>query len=101
MAKKQDKDLLDRLRADGVRKKVAGSVADAVGQGRRASSGTTKAAQSALASLASTVEEAQDRLKGGPAKRKAAAKKAANTRKRKAQKRSAAAKRGAKTRAKR
>ena len=41
-----------------------------------------------------------DRATGGPAKRKAAAKKAANTRKRNAAKRSASAKKGAKTRAK-
>jgi hypothetical protein len=41
-----------------------------------------------------------DRAKGGPAKREAAAKKAAATRKRNAAKRSAAAKKGARTRAK-
>lgn len=100
MAKRKDKDLLDRLHAGGVRKKVASTVAEAAGQGRKASSKTTKTAQGALSSLASTVEEAQDRLRGGPAKRKASAKKAAATRKRKAKARSAAAKRGAKTRAK-
>lgn len=43
--------------------------------------------------------EIQDRLSGGPAKRKAAAKKAARTRKQKAKKRSATAKKAAKTRA--
>ena len=42
----------------------------------------------------------EDRAKGGPAKREAAAKKAAATRKRKAAQRSAAAKKAARTRAK-
>jgi hypothetical protein len=52
------------------------------------------------ADLRSMASDLEDRATGGPAKRKAAAKKAANTRKRNAAKRSAAAKKGAKTRAK-
>jgi hypothetical protein len=46
------------------------------------------------------VSELEDRAKGGPAKRQATAKKAANTRKRNAAKRSQAAKKAARTRAK-
>ena len=56
--------------------------------------------ENTLTDLKKLVSEAEDRLSGGPAKRKAAAKKAANTRKRNAQRRSAAAKKGARTRAK-
>lgn len=47
----------------------------------------------------SAVSEIEDRMSGGSAKRRAAAKKAARTRKQKAAKRSAAAKKGARTRA--
>jgi len=50
--------------------------------------------------LRSLASELEDRAKGGPGKRKAAAKKAAQTRKRKQTKRSQAAKKAAKTRAK-
>jgi hypothetical protein len=53
-----------------------------------------------LDDLKRVVSEVEDRLSGGPAKRKAAAKKAANTRKRNARQRSEAAKKGARTRAK-
>jgi hypothetical protein len=84
-------DLVDRLRANGVRKKVAQTVA----------AGTPKAVQGVAKDLRKVAEELEDRAKGGPAKRKAAAKKAAATRKRKAQKRSQAAKKAARTRASR
>ncbi len=97
MAKK-DQDLFDKLRSSGLRKNVARTLSDAAGKatGRRP---PPKQAQRALAELRALVGDVEDRISGGPAKRKAAAKKAAATRKRKAAKRSAAAKKGARTRA--
>lgn len=91
---KREKKLSKSLRARGVRKKLAGQVA-------RATSGAAnpKVARRAITDLASVVAEIQDRLQHGPQKRSAAAKKAAQTRKRKARQRSEAAKRSARTRA--
>jgi hypothetical protein len=90
----RDKDLFKSLRARGVRKKVADRVA-------RAANGAAKpkVARRAMSDLATVVAEIEDRLQRGPERRRAAAKKAARTRKRKARRRSAAAKRGARTRA--
>src|SRR5207253_2167153 len=59
-----------------------------------------KAARSAIADLQGAAAEIQDRLRGGPQKRSAAAKKAARTRQHEARKRSAAAKKAARSRAK-
>ena len=56
-------------------------------------------AKKAVSELRSLVDDLEDRVKGGPAKRQAASKKAAATRKRKANQRSAAAKKAARTRA--
>ena len=97
-AKSQADALFERLRANGLRKRVARDLADALAAA--GASGPSKAAQARIASLRKTVADLEDRAKGGPAKRKAAAKKAAATRKRKAAQRSAAAKKAAKTRAK-
>jgi hypothetical protein len=83
-------DLVSRLRANGLRKKVAETVA----------AGTPKAVRGVVDDLKRVTAELEDRAKGGPAKRKAAAKKSATTRKRKALKRSQAAKKAARTRAK-
>ena len=91
---KQDKDLFKSLRARGVRKKVADGVSKAVNGGAK-----PKVARRAVSDLSTVVAEIQDRIQGGPEKRRAAAKKAARTRKRKAQRRSDAAKRAARTRA--
>jgi hypothetical protein len=91
---KRDKDLFDSLRARGVRKKVADRVAKSVNGAAK-----PKAARRAVSDLSTVVAEIQDRIQGGPEKRRAAAKKAARTRKRKAQRRSDAAKRAARTRA--
>jgi hypothetical protein len=93
---KRDRALYDRLRSRGVRKSVAAGIADASGRVRGS---TPKAVKRSLENLRSAVGEIEDRVSGGPAKRKAAAKKAAQTRKQKAAKRSAAAKKGARTRA--
>jgi hypothetical protein len=98
MARKSRRDeLFEMLRARGLRKRVARSLADAAAQTNRRTPKRVKKVTSDLRALAREIE---DRATGGPAKRKTAAKKAAATRKRKANKRSAAAKKAAKTRAK-
>jgi hypothetical protein len=95
--RKADTDLFDRLRAGGLRKRVASTVAEAVGTRRRGK--PPKQVDRVVAELKALAAEIEDRAKGGPARREAAAKKAAATRKRNAAKRSAAAKKGARTRA--
>jgi hypothetical protein len=92
----RDQDLFDKLRARGLRKSAANNLAKAFG---RAGSNPPSGAKRAVAELRSLVDELEDRARGGPAKRKAAAKKAATTRKRKAAERSQAAKKAARTRA--
>ncbi len=94
-ATRSDK-LYARLRAQGLRKRTANIIARTTDRRRK----PAKSGQSALEDLKRLVAEAEDRLTGGPAKRKAAAKKAAATRKRNAASRSAAAKKAARTRAK-
>jgi hypothetical protein len=91
-------DLFDRLRATGLRKRVARALSDA--QGKAGNTRASKAAQGTIGDLRNLVEELEDRARGGPQKRSAAAKKAATTRKQQAAKRSAAARKGARTRAK-
>jgi hypothetical protein len=90
------KDLFKSLRDRGLRKRTAVNIA-------RATRGESKpkAARRALADLTSVVDEVSDRLRNGPEKRSAAAKKAAKTRKRKARARSQAAKRSAHSRSER
>ncbi len=97
--KRPDQELIDRLRKNGLRKKVAHQVAEAVG-GARSRSKPPKAVIGVIDDLKALTAELEDRAKGGPTKRKAAAKKAVATRKRAAAKRSEAAKKAAKTRAK-
>jgi hypothetical protein len=97
MAKtKQNQDLVERLRAGGIRKRSAELIAGAT-DGRRK---PAKQVRRVIDDLHKAVRDAEDRITGGPAKRKATAKKAALTRKRKAAKRSTAAKKAARTRAK-
>jgi hypothetical protein len=97
MAKKTRTDaLFTRLRAQGLRKRTAKLIAQTTDRRRK----PAKSVQGALGDLKKLVSDAEDRLSGGPAKRKAAAKKAANTRRRNAQRRSDAAKKAARTRAK-
>lgn len=97
MAKSKGRDdLFGRLRAQGVRTRTARMISEAT-DGRRK---PAKRVQQAVTELNKLLGEAQDRIAGGPAKRKAAAKKAANTRKRNALKRSQSAKKAARTRAK-
>jgi hypothetical protein len=94
---KVDRDLFDSLRSNGLRKKAASSIAEAFGKADGSPPG--RAGRKAIADLKSVVAELEDRAKGGPAKRQAAAKKAAATRKRQATQRSNAAKKAARTRA--
>jgi hypothetical protein len=92
-----DRDLFDKLRARGLRKSAANTIAKAFGKAD--SSPPSKGAKRAVTELRSLVDDLEDRARGGPAKRRAAAKKGAATRKRKAAARSAAAKKAARTRA--
>jgi hypothetical protein len=92
----RNEDLFGRLRASGVRKRTAKLLADATDRRRK----PAKSVHQTITELKRLVSEAEDRISGGPAKRKAAAKKAAATRKRNAAKRSTAAKKAARTRAK-
>jgi hypothetical protein len=91
---KTETDLFKTLRARGVRKKVARQVTRAT-----SGAGKPKVAKRAMADLSSVVGDVSDRLRHGPEKRSAAARKAARTRKQKARRRSEAAERGARTRA--
>jgi hypothetical protein len=95
--KSRQDEIFEMLRARGLRKRVARSLADATARTNR---NTPKGVKKVTSDLRALATEIEDRVTGGPAKRKAAAKKAANTRKRNATKRSAAAKKAAKTRAK-
>jgi hypothetical protein len=97
MAKtKRDQDLFDRLHANGLRKRTAKLFSDATDRRSKPANTVSRT----LDDLKKAVSEAEDRIRGGPAKRRAAAKKAANTRKQNARARSAAAKKGARTRTK-
>jgi hypothetical protein len=89
----REKDPLALFPARGVRK-FSGEVTRAV-----KGAANQKLARRAVSDLTSVVAEVQDRLRHGPEKRSAAAKKAARTRKRKTQARSVAAKRASRTRA--
>ena len=97
---KMDTDLYKTIRKQGVRKSVARSAAEASRTAKGAGDKAPKQLKKATKDLRSALDVLEDRVSGGPAKRKAAAKKAAKTRKRKERKRSEAAKKAAKTRAK-
>lgn len=93
---KQDEDLFHRLRDNGLRKRTAKLLAETTDRRRK----PARPVQQTIAELKRLVGEAEDRISGGSAKRKAAANKAASTRKRNATKRSESAKKAARTRAK-
>ena len=95
---KREQEMFDLLRARGLRKRVASTVASATG--RANGKDVPKPVRNVLDDLRGLVTEVEDRVTGKAGKRSEAAAKAARTRKRNAAKRSAAAKRGAKTRAK-
>jgi hypothetical protein len=98
MAKTARDDLFDRLRTGGLRKRVAKNLADGLHTAR--GSKPSQSVAGAIDQLKALTAEIEDRAKGGPARRSAAAKKSAATRKRNAAKRSTAAKKAARTRAK-
>jgi hypothetical protein len=92
---KQDKKLYGRMRASGVRKKVARELTQlsSSGKGRKKA---PKPMREAVERLERTVSELREHV--GRGDRKAAARKAARTRKAKKQKRSASARKGARRR---
>jgi hypothetical protein len=92
---KQD-DLIDRLHADGIRKRVATVIAGGRGGAKKGE----KQARQLLDQLEDATAAIRTEVLGGSVKRSTAGKKAAATRKKNAAKRSAAAKKGAATRAK-
>jgi hypothetical protein len=97
MAKNSKQDeLIDRLHADGIRKRVAATIAGARG-GRKKGE---KQARALLDQLEDATATIRSDVLGGSRKRSEAAKKAAATRKKNAAKRSVAAKNGAATRKK-
>jgi ElaB/YqjD/DUF883 family membrane-anchored ribosome-binding protein len=104
MAKTKQNGLAGTLHARGLRKRVANSVADAVGTGRSAAS--PKQVTKIVDELRGLAGELEDMVTGRSAKkaeaartRRTAARKAARTRSENAAKRSAAARKGARTRA--
>ena len=96
---KREQEIFDVLRARGLRKRVADTVAKAAGK-TNGKGKLPKPARAAIDDLRGIATDIEDRVTGKGKKRQAAARKAAATRKRNAAKRSAAAKRGARTRAK-
>jgi hypothetical protein len=99
MAKSRTDDLFDALHAQGVRKRVAKTISR-LDPNPSTSKKARRRAESVLDDLKGAVSQVEDRLTGD-SKRKQAAKKAAATRRRKAQARSRAAKKGAETRSRR
>jgi hypothetical protein len=94
-----NRDLFDTLRARGLRKSAANNLAKAFGKADK--SPPSKGAKRAVSELRDIVSELESRVGRTDRKRSEAAKKAAATRKRKANQRSRAAKKGAETRARR
>jgi hypothetical protein len=89
-------DLIERLHADGIRKRVATMIAGGRGGRKRGQS----QARQLLDQLEDATAAIRSEVLGGSSKRSAAAKKAAATRRKNAAKRSDAAKKGAATRKK-
>lgn len=100
MAKKLDEDLFALLRSHGLRKKVAKSIAALDGNSRRAGAEGEKLARQAVDDLNAAAEHIRKRMLRSHPNRTRGARKAAQTRTRKAAQRKASAKKGAQTRAK-
>jgi hypothetical protein len=99
--KKGNDDLFDVLRARGLRKSVAKTIAEAQNGSKSGGRKAEGLARDALADLRAAGDAIRSRLiDDSGSKRSAAGKKAAATRKRNATKRSTAAKKAAQTRAK-
>jgi DNA-binding protein HU-beta len=100
MAKNSGTDFFSTLRASGLRKSVAKTLAELEGGGRSAGTRAEALARQVIADLRSAADAIEKRLDiGGAGTRGRTAKKAAPTRKTTATKRTAAAKRGAAKRA--
>ena len=95
---KRDKEFFDVLRARGLRKKAARTIARATG--KKSDGRLPKPVRKALGDLQSAIGDVEQRVSGKRSKRSEAAVKAARTRKRQKAKRSAAAKKGDPARAK-
>ncbi len=100
MANNGTQQLTSALRDKGVRKKLAKQIGKLDGNVRRSGAKGERRARQAVEDLTAAVDEIRERVLKGDAKRRTAARKAAQTRKRAASKRRASAGRGAKTRAK-
>jgi hypothetical protein len=97
---KADKDLYEKARASGMRKRVARTVAEAAHQAERSIDDKAPDLLRTMADrMRSVADTLEDRATGGPAKRSEAAQKAARTRKRNAAKRSEAGRKAARSRA--
>jgi hypothetical protein len=99
MANQQNEDLFDLLRARGLRKKVARSIAALDGNSRRSGVKGERLARQAVEDLTAAAEEIRKRVLRTDRGRSKAARKAARTRHHKATKRTASAKKGVQTRA--
>lgn len=99
MAKNRDQDLFDQLRARGLRKKLAKSLATQDGSSR-ARPGREKLARQAVEDLTVAAESIRKRVLRSEPNRSQGAKKVGRTRVRSAAKRTATARKGAPTRAK-
>ncbi|MDX6657518.1 MAG: hypothetical protein QOH62_2311 [Solirubrobacteraceae bacterium] len=93
MARKQSDDLFDVLRRHGLRKRVAKTIAELDGGGRRVGSKGEKLARRAVDDLTAAAEDIRTRVLTRD-DRTEAARKTASARKRAAARRSAAAKKG-------
>jgi hypothetical protein len=100
MARNRNTDFVSFLRSQGLRKRVAKTLADLESGGRDARGSAEKVGRRVISDLRAAADAIEKRLDiGGAGTRTSAAKKAARTRKRAAVKRSAAAKKGAAKRA--
>ena len=100
MTKTGTKELTRTLRSRGVRKKLAKQMGKLDGNRRRAGAGGEDRPRRAVKDLEAAANEIRERVLSGDPRRRAAARKAAQTRQRNAAKRRSAAKRGATTRKK-
>ena len=100
MTKNGTKELTRSLRTRGLRKKLAKQLGKLDGNKRRSGAAGEERARRAVQDLEAAADEIRERVLATDSKRRAAARKGAQTRKRNAAKRRTSAKRGATTRAK-
>ena len=78
--KSQTEQVIEMLRARGLRKQVARALSDAASAGRSGAATSQKAALNIVADLRKLADEIEDRVRGTSSSRSEAAKKAAKTR---------------------